>query len=112
MDAKNLQPTSTSNHPQPTQQDSEQQSVEMVDAGPPSAVDEESPFENIYNFRDVGETVNKHTSGRYAVFILRLETITNSLISCRIMREKMMYRSGRLGERSYQTSRNHAQGYF
>lgn len=79
---------------------------------PPSAVDEESPFENIYNFRDVGETVNKHSSGRYAVFLLRLETIANPLISYRIMREKMMYRSGRLGEGSYQTSRNHAQGYF
>lgn len=30
------------------------------------AVYGELPFDKIYNFRDVGETVNKHSSGRYA----------------------------------------------
>lgn len=51
----NVNPATTNNPPQPPTKILRMAS--MTDAG-------ELPFDRIYNFRDVGETINRHCSGR------------------------------------------------
>jgi hypothetical protein len=57
-----------------------------------------TPFEQVHNFRDVGATVNAHCLRPYAAPVAECEQFQLADVQIRVLKERLFYRSSRLGE--------------